>query len=220
VQVPVEQFRASFGDGSSGEGGEFSPEEREAAAAATTAAATTTPTKHTSAIKVMLELWPQEVPNVLSALAARAMVGGGTTSSPGTGSSTSGSEYGTRADVLGLGSASKEGGRSPHLFNDCGKNRGNCFVCREIATSHCGTCKAVFYCTKGCQQSHWKFHKLWCKKALEHKELPFDLFQKQVPVGRRGRVGLYNMGNSCYLNSCLQCLSHIKPLTKYFLSNR
>lgn len=39
-------------------------------------------------------------------------------------------------------------------------------------------------------------------------------------MGRRGRVGLHNLGNSCYLNSSLQCLSHIKPLTAHFLTGR
>jgi len=41
-----------------------------------------------------------------------------------------------------------------------------------------------------------------------------------VPVGRRGKVGLFNLGNSCYLNSSLQCLSHIKQLTTHFLTGR
>ncbi|ETO11628.1 ubiquitin-specific protease [Reticulomyxa filosa] len=33
-----------------------------------------------------------------------------------------------------------------------------------------------------------------------------------------GVVGLRNMGNTCYLNAALQCLSHTMPLTEYFLS--
>lgn len=36
--------------------------------------------------------------------------------------------------------------------------------------------------------------------------------------GRGGKVGLANLGNSCYMNSSIQCLSHIMPLTHYMLS--
>lgn len=35
---------------------------------------------------------------------------------------------------------------------------------------------------------------------------------------KAGLVGLENLGNTCYMNSGLQCLSNIKELTCYFLS--
>ncbi len=39
-----------------------------------------------------------------------------------------------------------------------------------------------------------------------------------TPLGAHaGRVGLVNLGNTCFMNAALQCLSHTRHLTSYFL---
>lgn len=39
---------------------------------------------------------------------------------------------------------------------------------------------------------------------------------KKVEVGQ---IGLANLGNTCYMNASLQCLSNIRRLRDYFLGH-
>ncbi|MFH4973487.1 hypothetical protein AB6A40_000196 [Gnathostoma spinigerum] len=44
--------------------------------------------------------------------------------------------------------------------------------------------------------------------------------ESEDPNHGRGVTGIYNMGNTCYMNSAIQCLSNTRPLTAYFLEGR
>lgn len=51
----------------------------------------------------------------------------------------------------------------------------------------------------------------------EHWPSNFFIYNKLLPS--KGIIGLSNLGNTCYMNSALQCLVHIPELKDYFLYN-
>ena len=51
-------------------------------------------------------------------------------------------------------------------------------------------------------------------RAIINRTLPSNV---KPPKYRNGNIGLLNIGNTCYLNSALQNLKNIFPLTLYLL---
>eukprot|EP01041_Mallomonas_annulata_P005880 gene5880-11876_t len=113
-----------------------------------------------------------------------------------------------------------------------GTGTGVCFTCRNLgsdlrlgsgpaASTRCGRCHSVYYCSRDCQLAHWPFHKGVCKNKTGGEGGDVTVVvSSHVGGGGGGRVGLRNIGNSCYLSASLQALSHVAPLTRLLLSGR
>ena len=103
-------------------------------------------------------------------------------------------------------------------------NVATCAACFDPCSGkkRCAKCKAVSYCSRDCQKAHWDRHKSRCKMLAAQGN---DTVKESKRGGRiqqpaMGKRGLHNLGNTCFMNSIIQCLSHTRPLTSYFLSGQ
>ena len=107
-----------------------------------------------------------------------------------------------------------------------------CSLCKKEINSlensyKCNICNYSLFCSEDCAENdeiHKKLDTIYLEKYLYEEFNLESFFKKDIsklpmlsPESSKGMVGLKNLGNTCYINSTLQCLSNTVDLTKYFL---
>lgn len=78
-------------------------------------------------------------------------------------------------------------------------------------------CKKVSYCSEECKKRDENYHTPRCEKTDSDEETMNKLVRTETSLD--GKCGMKNLGNTCFMNSGIQCLSNTLPIREFLLSN-
>ncbi|MCA6491822.1 MAG: hypothetical protein IM572_04025, partial [Chitinophagaceae bacterium] len=97
---------------------------------------------------------------------------------------------------------------------------GYCYNCRvQRPLNYKCSCVIASYCSIDCKYSNYLSHKNICPKLSDtYEDVETDLQEWEVKPYNKGKHGLVNIGNSCYLNCLLQILKSVPEIGQEFVS--
>ena len=93
-------------------------------------------------------------------------------------------------------------------------NRNSCGMIGLYDQVKC-ICNEISYCSEDCKEQD-SSHYDNCKEVKRRELDPAFINFVQDDHSRNGICGLNNLGNTCYMNASLQCLSHTEGMAAYF----